>query len=145
MDWGQPIHFFVYREDYQKSGTMQNPDLEKRKVIIFVLSVLVLSLGLSGIKKIAPGLSKQLLSIRQDQENNETDLKNKEDGVTKIISINSADQKALLNIPGVGPVISRRIIEYRKANGSFITIEDLQKVKGIGPKKFELIKKQISL
>jgi len=124
---------------------MQDVSLEKRKVIIFILGILIFSLGLSWIKKASPGLSKQLLCIRQDQKNSQSDLKNEEDSVTKIISINSADQKNLLNIPGIGPVISRRIIEYRKTNGLFAAIEDLQKVKGIGPKKFELLKKHISL
>jgi len=124
---------------------MQDVSLEKRKVIIFILGILIFSLDLSWVKKTSPELSKQLLCINQNQKNSQPDLKNREDDVTKIISINSADQKDLLNIPGIGPVISRRIIEYHKTNGAFTNLEDLQKVKGIGPKKFELLKKYISL
>jgi competence protein ComEA len=53
------------------------------------------------------------------------------------VNINTATQEALETLPGVGPVIAQRIIEYRQANGPFQTIEDIQKVKGIGTKTFE--------
>ncbi|NDF42146.1 MAG: helix-hairpin-helix domain-containing protein, partial [Actinobacteria bacterium] len=43
------------------------------------------------------------------------------------------------------PVIARRIVEFRKSNGQFISIEDLQKVTGIGAKTFARIKDRITL
>ncbi|MEY4967980.1 MAG: hypothetical protein RIQ73_679, partial [Actinomycetota bacterium] len=42
-----------------------------------------------------------------------------------------------------GPVIAKRIIEYRKVNGPFATVEDLQKVSGIGTVKFAIIKSKL--
>jgi competence protein ComEA len=47
------------------------------------------------------------------------------------------------SLDGIGPVIASRIVAYRKANGPFSTIEDLQKVSGIGVAKFAQIKAKI--
>jgi competence protein ComEA len=62
-----------------------------------------------------------------------------------VININTADAAALDNLPRVGPKLATRIVEYRKANGSFKRIQDLMKVKGIGPKVFEKLKDQIAV
>jgi competence protein ComEA len=43
-------------------------------------------------------------------------------------------------LPGIGPVLARDIITYRETHGFYRTIEDVQKVDGIGPAKFEKIK-----
>jgi competence protein ComEA len=61
------------------------------------------------------------------------------------ININTANQEELETLPGVGPVIAQRIIEYRQINGSFQTIEDIQKVQGIGPKTFEKMQEMITV
>ncbi len=61
------------------------------------------------------------------------------------IDINLADAALLETLPGIGPAISQRIIEYREMNGPFETIEQLQKVNGIGPGKFEKIREQIAV
>ncbi|MGB9856670.1 MAG: helix-hairpin-helix domain-containing protein [Dictyoglomaceae bacterium] len=56
------------------------------------------------------------------------------------VNINYASEKELENLPGIGPSLARRIIEYREQNGPFKSLEDLEKVKGIGPRKIEQIK-----
>lgn len=43
-------------------------------------------------------------------------------------------------IPGVGPKLAKRIIEYRQYNGGVLSVEDLKKVEGIGEKKYNMIK-----
>ncbi len=48
------------------------------------------------------------------------------------VNINTANAALLETLPGVGPVIAGRIIDYRTANGPFVEIEDIQNVKGIG-------------
>jgi competence protein ComEA len=55
------------------------------------------------------------------------------------VNINSATQDELETLPGIGPTIAQRIILYRETNGAFTSIEDIQKVEGIGQKKFEAI------
>lgn len=56
------------------------------------------------------------------------------------ININTADDNTLQSLPGIGPVLSKKIIDYRNQNGLFEVIEDIKDVSGIGEKKFEGIK-----
>ena len=56
------------------------------------------------------------------------------------ININTANSNLLQSLPGIGPVLSERIVEYRDKNGLFSSIEDIREVSGIGEKKFEGIK-----
>ena len=61
------------------------------------------------------------------------------------ININRATAKQLDTLDGIGPVIAQRIIDYRKLNGSFLAIDDLQKVSGIGAAKFAQIKAKVRI
>jgi len=59
------------------------------------------------------------------------------------ININTASAAELDKLPGVGPALAGRIIEYRNANGSFKAGEELKKVKGLGESKYEKLKDKI--
>lgn len=58
----------------------------------------------------------------------------------EIIILNSADETELRSLPGVGPKTAEAIVKYRQENGNFISVDELVKVKGIGPKKLEKIR-----
>ncbi len=64
--------------------------------------------------------------------------------LTEKININTATAEELDRLEGIGPVLSKRIVEYR-AQTPFKTIYDIKKVSGIGDKKFEKIKDQITV
>ena len=49
------------------------------------------------------------------------------------ISINNADAQTLQELPGIGPALAERIIEFRTKNGPFASVEELDAVSGIGP------------
>ena len=49
------------------------------------------------------------------------------------IDINSADEATLSTLDGIGPAKAKAIIEYRNKNGKFKSIEEFEKVPGIGP------------
>jgi competence ComEA-like helix-hairpin-helix protein len=53
------------------------------------------------------------------------------------LDLNAATINDLMRLPGIGPVMARRIVEYRAANGPFKKLQDLRKVKGIGVKTYE--------
>lgn len=55
------------------------------------------------------------------------------------ININSAGIEELTAIPGIGPTLARRILDFRTRNGSFETPEELLNVEGIGSGKLEAI------
>lgn len=56
------------------------------------------------------------------------------------ININTASAEQLESLPGVGPATARAILEYRKQNGGFQSVDELIEVRGIGPKKLEQIR-----
>lgn len=64
---------------------------------------------------------------------------------TGTININTATAGQLESLPKIGPSIAQRIVEYRDAHGPFARIEDLQKVKGIGPATFAALKDFITV
>lgn len=59
------------------------------------------------------------------------------------IAINTATIAQLDELDGIGPVLAKRIVDYRSKHGPFTRLDQLQNVDGIGPKKLELIKDQI--
>lgn len=56
-----------------------------------------------------------------------------------LININTADQATLMLLPGIGQVLSQRILDYREENGPFESIEELINVSGIGEKRLEAL------
>lgn len=66
-------------------------------------------------------------------------------GSTGKVNINSASAQELDVLPGIGPTLAGRIIEYRTSNGAFARIEDINEVSGIGDKKFADIKDLITV
>ena len=64
---------------------------------------------------------------------------------TAIVNINTANLKELCTLSGIGKVKAQAIIDWRKENGSFANIEDLMKVKGIGPKTLEKNKDRLTV
>ncbi len=91
-------------------------------------------------KEIIENMSSEIVKSGSTQENSNTGekLKNGEK-----ININTATQKELQKLTGIGESIALRIINYRKENGKFNTIEDIKNVSGIGESKFNKIKNNI--
>jgi len=56
------------------------------------------------------------------------------------VDLNSATVEQLDALPGVGPVLAQRIVDWRQAHGGFRTVDDLQQVPGIGARKFSDLK-----
>jgi competence protein ComEA len=59
--------------------------------------------------------------------------------VLQLININLASVVELEQLPGVGPSTAKAIVAYREKNGAFLKVEDLLKVRGIGPAKLSEI------
>lgn len=68
-----------------------------------------------------------------------------EDVISAKININTANLKTLQKLTGIGPTYAKRIIDYRIEHGSFKSIDELLKIKGIGKKRLEKIKPFIKL
>lgn len=69
----------------------------------------------------------------------------KTQAVTEKVNVNAASAKELQTLPGIGRVTAQRIIDYRTAKGLFSSLEDLQKVKGVGESTLRKISGRIVL
>ena len=56
------------------------------------------------------------------------------------VSVNHADVPELIALPGIGPVLARRIAEDRQRLGPFLTLDDMARVKGVSPKTLGKLK-----
>ncbi|MDE2260002.1 MAG: helix-hairpin-helix domain-containing protein [Betaproteobacteria bacterium] len=62
-----------------------------------------------------------------------------------VVDINSADEKLLRTVKGIGPIKAKAILAYRAKNGVFRSVADLRKVKGFGAKTVARIGPEISI
>ena len=62
-----------------------------------------------------------------------------------VIDINEASAQELTRLPGIGPVMAERIVQFREQNGGFRRVEDLLKIKGIGEKSFQKLRPSIKV
>lgn len=61
------------------------------------------------------------------------------------VDLNNATQSELETVNGIGPAKAKAIIEFRKKNGNFKSVDDLDKVPGFGKKTVDSVKKDISV
>lgn len=109
---------------------------QERKVLIFI-GILIL---IGSILRML-----NLNAVREDLSfDRNKSVISENTGLSKTINVNAATSEDLESISGIGKVIASRIIDYRNQFGSFDNLEDLKKIKGIGNKKIETIKKYIT-
>jgi comEA protein len=60
--------------------------------------------------------------------------------VASVVNLNTATEAELQALPGLGPAIAKRIVDYRQKSGGFKKVEDLMNVQGIGEKSFLRLK-----
>ena len=64
---------------------------------------------------------------------------------TAAVNLNTATKDELVALPGIGPAKAQAILDYRSKNGAFKSIEELKDVKGIGAKRYEKIKSDLTV
>lgn len=102
----------------------------EKVVVIFLASALIIGAGLNFFKVVKHSRTKA----------SEVKVLTEEGSPYVGLDINRATVEQLEALPGIGPVIASRIVEYREKHGRFKTVEDLLKVSGIGPKRLAAIK-----
>ena len=80
----------------------------------------------------------RLPSVLQERINNDVAQ------TENLVNINRATARELARIPSISSQIAERVVAYRKQNGAFQRIDDLAKVKGIGPKVMERFKEYVT-
>ena len=62
-----------------------------------------------------------------------------------LVNLNTATVKELETLPGVGPVLARRIIEFREKKGGFKRVEELLAIPGVSEKKWKVIREKVEV
>jgi competence protein ComEA len=65
-----------------------------------------------------------------------------ESPATDLVDLNTADEKELTQVPGVGPKLAEAIVDHRRLHGAFKSVDELRNVRGVGPITFEKIRSQ---
>jgi competence protein ComEA len=128
----------------QAGGSLQNADLEQLNLAEPLADAMKVDVPVKGQQLAAPvGFADSAASaVSQNSSSRHTGRhRSSRSGSHKLsvgqtININTATEAELAQLPGVGPSLARRIVEYRTANGPFQLPDDLQNVSGIGASKF---------
>jgi competence protein ComEA len=130
---------------------------DEKKVIIFFLAVNAIGLGvlaykrahpsqLPGLRETAAGLPAIADSMAAAPQPAAAEYgRPKKELLTGRVDINQADESLLQRLPGIGPAMAKRIVDYRHSEGGFRSVRDLGNVKGIGKKKLKLLLEHVSV
>lgn len=120
-------------------------------VLLFLIFSFIIGIGVWAYRYYLAPLPESLEAFRnrepviQRKEFQKTGIRGKEEDEGLSIFINDASQSELERLPGIGPVIAERIVEYRSKHGKFHTLEALMEVNGIGQKTYEKLKPYLKL
>ena len=106
---------------------------QERLVLIFSLSLALLGLSINLCIKYLPAIKRF-----PQRAFYETTSKKK-------LDINQASKDDFIKLPGIGPVIAERIIQYRNTHTKFKSLDELNNVQGIGEEKFKKFKRYLTI
>jgi len=128
----------------QAGGAAGNSDLEQLNLAQPLADAMKVDVPIKGQQMAAamessdssaPGLASTTTAGRSTQHHSSRSGSHKLTA-GQTLDINTASESELVQLPGVGPSLARRIVDYRTANGPFQMPDDLQNVSGIGASKF---------
>jgi len=92
-----------------------------------------------GQKLYIPSVKKETINATKGNASNEESSDSEKIRSLTLEEFNVFSQSELEKLPGVGPVLAEKIYDYRNKNGSFMNVDDLVNVSGIGDKKLKAI------
>ena len=119
--------------------------MKKAGILLVIITLIFLSFACGFLFGRNSGSNEVLLSKHQ-QPTAATEASNTTANETHtVININKADQAQLTALPGIGPILAQRIVDYREKNGDFADPTELGNVNGIGEKRLEAILEYITV
>ena len=133
---------------------------ENQLVIIFIIFTVIIGSGVALVRYVRPGLfmgkpdyiagsdsvKHKALPVKITEKSrlvDEEQIVVPSSSDSDLIDINSATVGELQQLPQIGPVMAKRIVEYRKRHHRFVCIEQIMEVRGIGEKTFEKLKDKV--
>ena len=127
---------------------MRKPRISWLVLITILFAVFTLGFFLGRNQKgheIVVSVPHAFLTVPTEEPTQNTETTAETMGISFPISINQAGKEEFMALPGIGEVLSERIIDYRQAHGSFSSTEELLNVEGIGKKRLEEILEFITI
>jgi competence protein ComEA len=121
---------------------------QETKALIFLLLALLIGSGITLYQRSQMQFAPELIIEKNERQTEEVPIAENHlnpPAARAKINVNQASASELERVPGLGPKLSRRIVEYREANGTFQKLEDLVKVQGIGPISLEKIRDYLAV
>lgn len=111
--------------------------MKKGSAILLVLTVVFIGFVAGMLVGRSIGSSDTTIQVLAEQTATQATSKISDSAVTveQRININTASAALLDSLPGIGPVLAQRIVDYRTENGPYTKTTDISKVEGIGPEK----------
>jgi competence ComEA-like helix-hairpin-helix protein len=134
----------------------------EKRAILFLVITLIVGSGVLSYRKYNPDFAPELLRGSSDSKrlnwyNNPAPNFTVNEEIKKVssnpaitpplgqLNLNTATREDLEKLPLIGPVLAKKIIDYRYEKGGFSRVEELLEVKGIGKKNFAVIKDYLIL
>ena len=114
-----------YYSSYTIGQTTEARNVKRREIVILVIFACVLAAVNAGNFIRKQRLSRNYRLVVQA-------------GKTKL-SLNTAQTSDFEDLPGIGPVLAQRIVDYRENEGGYESLEELKRVRGIGENLYEKI------
>jgi len=132
----------------KQAVALENADLDKLNLAHVLSDQEEILVPLQGEETVSVAQSANSSSggtNADSSSSNKSSYSSSKPALTHKVNINTAGSSDLQALTGIGPVKAQAIIDYRKQNGNFTSIEDIVNVSGIGPSTYENIKNDICI
>ena len=113
------------------------------KAVNFLVILILVGSGFWGVRRFAPAVflgKPDLIAVPNEEHSQSQTTETLAPSTPELLNINTASAEELQTLPNIGVQMAQRIVDYREQYGEFASVEDLQKVKGIGAKTLEKLR-----
>jgi len=121
---------------------MSSLNRRERAILLLVTAAFLVGVGISGWRRaeLRRQAAMNPVTVVRGAETEPDSLAGQ-----RLVDLNCATARQLDALPGVGPVLASRIIEFRQRKGGFRSVSELRSVSGIGEKRYSALKDMVTV